>query len=104
MQCSAGRWRGYTAVCQTNKGLEDGAGVLGLPGCVFFAAGLCCAWSLPLDFPRLTVRLCLLPAVPSCLLQVRLPYLTSSFIGDVLLSVNWIRDALDTRQLLNAFQ
>jgi hypothetical protein len=48
---------------------------------------------------------CFLPAVPSTVaLQVRLPYLTSSFIGDVLLSVNWIRDAMDTRQLLNAFQ
>jgi hypothetical protein len=38
------------------------------------------------------------------LLQIRLPYLTSSFIGDILHSVPWIRDALDSRQLLNAFQ
>jgi hypothetical protein len=36
--------------------------------------------------------------------QVRLPYLTSSFVGDILLAVPWIRDALDNRQLLNAFQ
>ena len=52
------------------------------------------------------------PHLPCCrccrllwsLLQVRLPYLTSSFVGDVLMSVGWIRDALDQRQLLNAFQ
>jgi hypothetical protein len=36
--------------------------------------------------------------------QVRLPFLTSSFVGDILHAVPWIRDALDNRQLLNAFQ
>eukprot|EP00775_Hariotina_reticulata_P008852 gene8853-9031_t len=35
---------------------------------------------------------------------IRLPYLTSSYIGDILHSVPWIKDALDCRQLLNAFQ
>ncbi|WIA35734.1 hypothetical protein OEZ86_004136 [Tetradesmus obliquus] len=35
---------------------------------------------------------------------IRLPFLTSSFIGDILHSVPWIRDALDSRTLLNAFQ
>ncbi|KAF8057900.1 BTB/POZ domain-containing protein [Scenedesmus sp. PABB004] len=35
---------------------------------------------------------------------VRLPYLSSSFVGDVLLAVPWVREALDSRALLNAFQ
>lgn len=41
---------------------------------------------------------------PPLLAQVRLPYLTSSFVGDILHAVPWIRDAMDSRQLLNAFQ
>lgn len=35
--------------------------------------------------------------------QIRLPYLTSSFIGDILNSVPWIRDCLDVKDILNAF-
>eukprot|EP00879_Flechtneria_rotunda_P018787 GHRR01019720.1.p1 GENE.GHRR01019720.1~~GHRR01019720.1.p1 ORF type:complete len:287 (+),score=51.88 GHRR01019720.1:438-1298(+) len=35
---------------------------------------------------------------------IRLPFLTSAFIGDILHTVPWVADTLDTRQLLNAFQ
>ena len=38
------------------------------------------------------------------LVQVRLPYLTSSYLGDVLAALPWAKELLDTRQLFSALQ